>query len=174
MKFIPPMLATLADEPFSRDGWYFEPKLDGIRGIATRKHIWSRNELDLGGRFPGIVEALQRQQVDFVVDGEIVMFRGDVTSFEALQQRSGPAFFYLFDILELDGRDLRDLPLRERKAILRKAIRFTDPLRYSEHTEREGEKLYEQACRSGWEGIIAKDAESPYVSKRSKAWLNFK
>ena len=174
-RFIAPMLATLADAPFSRAGWFFESKLDGIRGIAVKDHIWSRNELELTARFPEITEALKGQAAkDFVVDGEIVMFRGDVTSFEALQQRSGPAFFYLFDILQLDGRDLRDLPLRERKAILRKAIRFKDPLRYSEHTEREGEKLYERACREGWEGIIAKDAESTYVSKRSKAWLKFK
>ena len=179
MTFIAPMLATLADAPFSRDGWYFEPKLDGIRGIAvkngSRVELWTRNELDLTARFPDIVTALKVQRLkSFVADGEIVMFRGDVTSFEALQQRSGPAFFYLFDLLTLDGQDLRHLPLRERKARLERAIAFKDPLRYSEHTEGKGEALYEEACRKGWEGIIGKDAESPYVSKRSKAWLKFK
>ena len=178
-RFIPPMLATLADAPFSRDGWVFEPKLDGIRGIAVRDgdrvELWSRNELDLSHRFPQIVSALRAQPLDqFVLDGELVMFRGDVTSFEALQQGSGPAFFYLFDILDHDGRDVRPLPLIERKALLKHALKFKDPLRYSEHTETDGEKLYDEACRKGWEGVIAKDAAAPYVSARSKAWLKFK
>ena len=178
-RFVPPMLATLADQPFSRDGWLFEPKLDGIRGVAVRDgsrlELKSRNGLDLAGRFPGIVKALLALKPKaWVLDGEIVMFRGAVTSFEALQQGAGPAFFYLFDLLHLDGRDITDLPLRERKALLAEAFSFKDPLRYSEHTETDGEALYQQACRNGWEGVIAKDAASPYVSARSKAWLKFK
>ena len=173
------MLATLADQPFSREGWVFEPKLDGIRGIAVRDgarvELWSRNELDLSGRFPQIVKALRAQPLDqFVLDGELVMFRGDVTSFEALQQGSGPAFFYLFDVLHVNGEDTRTLPLMERKALLKRWFTFTDPVRFSEHTATRGEELYEEACRKGWEGVIAKDAASPYESKRSKAWLKFK
>ena len=85
-----------------------------------------------------------------------------------------PVWFYAFDLLNLDGYDTRYLPLRERKALLKQTFSFNEPLRFSEHREVEGEALYRQACRKGWEGIIAKNAESSYVSRRSSDWLKFK
>ena len=179
-EFTPLMLATLAEEPFSRAGWVFEAKLDGIRCLALRHgksvRLLSRNELDMTGRFPEIVAALRKQKAEsFAVDGELVAFRGDVTSFEALQQRGGnPVFFYLFDILSLGGKDMRPLPLLERKGILARSISFGDRVRFSEHRDEDGESMFAEACAKGWEGIIGKDAAAPYVGKRSKAWLKFK
>ena len=177
--FMPLMLATLADEPFSRQGWIFEPKLDGIRCLAIRNgsrvDLFSRNQLELTGRFPEIAEALLKQKPRrFAVDGEIVAFRGDVTSFEQLQQRSGPAFFYLFDLLKLESRDVREKGVLERKRLLADVFSFEDPIRLSEHRDTEGEQLFDEACRGGGEGVIAKNAASTYVGKRTRDWLKFK
>src|SRR5438128_2033342 len=126
---MPPMLATLVDAPFSRAGWVFETKLDGFRCIASREgravELYSRNRNLLNGRFPEIADALASQRErDFVVDGEIVVFEGKVSSFGALQQRSAPAWFYVFDLLRLGGRDVRELPLLERKRLLKDALAF--------------------------------------------------
>jgi bifunctional non-homologous end joining protein LigD len=123
---------------------------------------------------------------DFVVDGEVVAFEGVQTSFARLQhrmqlrdperaRRSGVrVFYYLFDLLHLDGRDVTGLPLRERKALLRRALGFADPLRYLAHRNAAGERFYRDACRRGWEGLIAKRADSPYRHERSRDWLKFK
>lgn len=190
-RWIAPMLATLAAEPFSRKGWLFEAKLDGVRCIAARSgnavRLYSRNQILMNDRYPELVEALRAQQAkQFVVDGEIVAFREGVTSFGALQARMQagnpaaellrrvPVWFYLFDLLHLAGRDTLELPLRERKAMLQRALNFGGPLRYSEHREEDGEPYYREACRRGWEGIVGKRADSPYVSRRSSDWLKFK
>jgi DNA ligase D len=120
-----------------------------------------------------------------ILDGEVVAFSGPVTSFSRLQQRmqirdprearasSVAVFYYLFDILYLDGFSTTDLPLRIRKAILQNALSFEDPLRYTAHRNTEGEAFHLEACRKGWEGIIAKRADSPYRSARSRQWLKF-
>ncbi len=108
-----------------------------------------------------------------MVDGEVVAFDGDQTSFQRLGQ-GGAVFFYVFDVLWLDGRDVRELPLRERKALLRDALTFDDPLRLTEYRNEAGEAMFEEACRKGWEGVIAKRADSPYVDGRSRDWLKFK
>lgn len=92
---------------------------------------------------------------------------------DALRRRV-PVFYYVFDLLYADGRDLRALPLRERKGLLRQAFSGHDPLRYAEHRDRDGEELFEQACRQGWEGLIAKRADARYRAGRTRDWLKFK
>jgi DNA ligase D-like protein (predicted ligase) len=175
------MKAVLSDQPFSDPGWIFERKLDGIRCGAFRTGgqvtLLSRNNLDLNGRYPEIAEALAKPGPDLVVDGEVVAFQGGQTSFERLQQRGRrrvAIFYYLFDILELDGRDVTDLPLRERKRALRDAVDFGGPLRFTTHRNADGVEAYRHACASGWEGVIAKRADSPYRATRSRDWLKLK
>ena len=173
------MKAVLTDERFSDPDWVFERKLDGIRCVAIRDgdgvRLLSRNDLPLTDRFREVADALAGPQphTRFAVDGEIVAFDGEQTSFEALQQ-GHTVVFCVFDVQWLDGRDVRPLPLLERKALLRETLTWTDPLRFTEHEATEGEALFEHACANGWEGVIAKRADAPYTDKRSKAWLKFK
>lgn len=162
-----PMLATLTQRRFSDPGWIFERKLDGVRALTVRRgwrpQLWSRNHRRLDDGYPELVELLTESGgAHFVTDGEIVR-AGD-----------GASHYYLFDLLSLNGDDLTGRPLRERKEILRSAFRFHGPLRYSEHLECEGEAYYRHACDNGWEGLIAKRADSPYRSGRSTDWLKFK
>jgi bifunctional non-homologous end joining protein LigD len=186
-----PALATLTREPFSSDRWVYERKLDGVRCLAYcddgRVRIRSRSGGDMGSSFPEVVETLEGQGCpDFVVDGEVVAFDGAQTSFAALQprihlsnpdraRRTGIAiFYYAFDLLHLDGHSTRSLPLRERKALLRDLFDWDDPMRFSTHRNADGREYLEQACAKGWEGLIAKRADAPYPSGRSKDWLKFK
>ena len=180
---VDPMKAVLTDERFSDPDWVFERKLDGIRAIATRDgdeiRLVSRNDLSLAGRFPEIVEAFaQATRHDAVVDGEIVAFEGATTSFARLQQRGErpvPVFYYVFDLLHLDGRDTTPLPLRERKALLRDAVTTRGgPIRLTPHRNGDGESLFAEACEKGWEGLIAKRADAPYAHGRSRDWLKMK
>jgi bifunctional non-homologous end joining protein LigD len=179
---VEPMKAVLTDERFSDPAWIFERKLDGIRCVAIkaerRVRLLSRNHLSLNARFPEVVEALERDPAThFVVDGEVVAFDGAQTSFARLQQRGErpvPVFFYVFDLLHLAGEDTTSLPLRERKALLRKALAFHGPVRLTPHRNRDGEVLFREACRKGWEGLIAKRADAPYVHGRSRDWLKLK
>ena len=126
------------------------------------------------------MEALERQpSEDFIGDGEIVAFENGITSFSRLQRRGRervPVFLYLFDLPRHEGEDLRPLPLRERKARLRRALEFGGPLRFNPHRNGEhGEELYRDACERGLEGVIAKRADSPYRSGgRSRDWLKLK
>jgi bifunctional non-homologous end joining protein LigD len=187
-----PTLATLTDRRFSDENWVFERKLDGVRAIGVRDDgrtptLYSRNRKVMDSAFPEIVEALEaRGGPRFVVDGEIVAFDGDQTSFAALQPRihvSDPGraratgvrvYYYLFDLLFYDDEDTATLPLRQRKAMLRDAFDFTDPLRFSAHRNTEGEKFLAEACSRGWEGLIAKRAEAPYRHGRTQEWLKLK
>jgi len=177
-----PMKAVLTDERFSDPGWIFERKLDGIRCLASKAgasvSLRSRNDLSLDGRFPEIAAALAADPVtDVVLDGEIVAFEGAQTSFARLQRRGerpAPVFFYVFDILRLAGEDVTGEPLRVRKALLRRALTFADPLRMTVHRNRDGEAFFAEACRKGWEGLIAKRADAPYTHGRSRDWLKFK
>jgi DNA ligase D-like protein (predicted ligase) len=187
-----PTLATLTDRRFSDDGWIFERKLDGVRAICARGSgpptLYSRNHKVMDHAYPELVEALAaRGGPRFVADGEIVAFdeHGN-TSFSALQPRihvsdpgrarttGVPVYYYLFDLLYLDDQDTTALPLRQRKALLRDAFDFADPLRLSTHRNAEGEKFFEQACRRGWEGVVAKRADSTYRPGRTPDWLKFK
>jgi DNA ligase D-like protein (predicted ligase) len=178
------MKAVLWDEPFSDPSWIYERKLDGIRCLAHRDgagaaKLFSRTDRSMDGDYPGVVEALSAEGCrDFVVDGEVVAFdsRG-VTSFQRLQRRGHERvaiFLYVFDVLRLDGEDVRELPLRERKARLRRSLDFHGPVRYTPHRNEVGEEMYRDACRKGLEGIIAKRAESPYRATRSSDWRKLK
>jgi len=176
------MKAVLTTERFSDPDWIFERKLDGIRCIAIRDgervRLLSRNDLSLNERYPELVAALEAEpSTRFVLDGEVVAFEGPRTSFARLAQRKQryvPVFLYVFDLLWLDGFDVRALPLRARKRLLRRALSFHDGVRLTPHRNRDGEALFAQACRKGWEGLIAKRADSPYTDKRSRDWLKFK
>src|SRR5205085_6472379 len=185
-----PMKAVLSDRPFSDPAWLFERKLDGERCGALREAgrvtLISRSGQRLNETYPELVEAFQIDGADFLVDGEVVAFKGRETSFERLQRRmqihdaerarrSGvPVYYYLFDLLEVGGEDVRGLPLRERKAKLRRAVEFRGPLRFTTHRAGDGEKAFREACERGWEGVIAKRAASRYVSTRSRDWLKLK
>jgi DNA ligase D-like protein (predicted ligase) len=177
------MKATLTRERFSDPDWIFERKLDGIRCIATRTpeqgvQLRSRNDLAMNDRFPEIVEALSAQECpSFALDGEVVAFEGSATSFARLVERRHhhvPVYLYAFDLVWLDGHDLRALPLRTRKRLLGRAFTFQDPLRLTAHRNGAGEAMFEEACRKGWEGVIAKRADSAYGAARSRDWLKFK
>ena len=186
-----PMKAKLTDAPFNDPAWVFERKLDGIRAAvratAARSTLTSRTGKALNSAYPELVEALEAEPAtEFVADGEIVAFEGSRTSFERLQGRMGihdprlarlsgiPVFLYLFDLLEFDGHDLTGLPLRERKAALRRAFSFHGPVRYTPHRNEHGEEFFAEACAKGWEGLIAKRADSPYRHGRSGDWLKLK
>ena len=177
-----PMKAVLTDRRFSDPGWIFERKLDGIRCIAIRDggdaRLLSRNDLPLDDRYPEIAEALAGNRCErFVLDGEVVAFDGSQTSFALLarrKQRFVPVFYYAFDLLWLDGFDVRRLPLRSRKQLLRHRIGWDDPVRLTPYRNETGEALFAEACRKGWEGLIAKRAASSYTERRSRDWLKFK
>jgi DNA ligase D-like protein (predicted ligase) len=176
------MKAVLTDDRFDDPQWIYERKLDGIRCVAIRDggatRLLSRNDLSLNARYPEVAQALDAQATkQFVVDGEVVALNRGQTSFAKLAARGHhfvPVYLYLFDILWLDGRDVRDLPLRVRKRLLRDALTFGGPLRLVPHRNGAGVAYFEEACRKGWEGLIAKRAVSPYRSTRSKDWLKFK
>lgn len=185
------MKAKLHDRPFSDPAWVFERKLDGIRAIVDRTPLGatltSRTGKDLTPAYPELIGALEAESAtSFLADGEIVAFKGSQTSFERLQGRMGihdpqlarlsgiPVFLYLFDLLEFDGHDLTGLALRKRKSALRRALSFEGPLRYTPHRNERGEEFFEEACKKGWEGLIAKRADSPYVHARSSDWLKLK
>src|SRR5271166_186714 len=190
-EWLEPELATLTKERFSGPGWLFERKFDGERCLSYRAggqvRLMTRNQLDVSSTYPELREALVEQSTcDFVCDGEVVAFDGEATSFGKLQQRLGvrdpsaelrrrvPVVYYLFDVLYADGADLRPLPLIERKERLRELLAFADPLRCTTHRDRDGVAYWEQACRQGWEGLIAKRADAPYRAGRSRDWLKFK
>ena len=138
----------------------------------------SRNDLSQNTRYPEIADALASEPcAEFAVDGEIVAFQGSRTSFALLAQRHQrpvPVFFYVFDVLWLAGYDVRRLPLRARKSLLRAALSWEDVIRLTPHRNAAGEELFREACRKGWEGVIAKRADSRYTAARSRDWLKFK
>src|SRR5258705_1182962 len=189
--WVAPMLATLTAERFSRPGWLFEPKWDGERCLAFRRggklNLFSRNRILLNEKYPEITSAFLRQNEDsFIADGEIVAFKNGITSFAKLQERMQvahpsanlvrrvPVWLYLFDLLYLDRYDTRQVPLRYRKKGLRNGFVYEGELRFTHHRETEGEAYYRKACKSGWEGVIAKNGDSVYVSRRTRDWLKFK
>jgi len=189
--WVEPELATLTRDRFSDPAWLYERKLDGERCLSFRTadgvRMMTRNQKEVSANYPEIAAALRDQgSRDCIVDGEIVAFQGSATSFELLQSRihvvspseqllrKVPVFYYIFDVLYADDEDVRPRPLRERKDVLRSVLAFTDPLRFTEHRDTEGEAFYAEACQAGWEGLIAKLADSPYRAGRQKDWLKFK
>ncbi|MDX6324706.1 MAG: bifunctional non-ous end joining protein LigD [Nocardioidaceae bacterium] len=190
--FVAPMLATLTQDRFTDPAWIFERKLDGVRAVAVHDgrgaSLWSRSEKRMDATYPELVDAVAaRTPGGTVVDGEIVAFDGDQTSFARLQGRIGlhdpdaarasgiAVYLYLFDVLVVDDHDVTALPLRTRKRLLRDAVDFGGPLRMSTHRNTDGEAYLREACRRGWEGLVAKRADAPYrAGRRSPDWLKLK
>ncbi len=182
---IRPMLATLVDEAFDRPGWLFEVKWDGYRAIAEvgseSVRLYSRKHTPFETKFAPIVESLSTLGHDVVLDGEIVVLdREGKARFQLIQnyQKTGKGdlVYYVFDLLYLDGEDLRSRPLTERKARLRKILgRQASNIRFSDHVERRGIEFFQAATQAGLEGIIGKDGTSPYQEgKRTGAWVKIK
>lgn len=173
--FVVPMKAVLSADRPTGDGWVFERKLDGIRCLAVKSggttRLFSRNELSLNDRYPSIAAALDAQAADdFVIDGEAVAMVGDRDRFGG----GGDLFLYAFDVLFAGGADVRDRPLEERRAVLEGLLAWSDPLRVTAQVRGDGAALLADACRDGWEGLIAKRVGTPYVSSRTRDWLKLK
>jgi bifunctional non-homologous end joining protein LigD len=181
--FLPPMLATLVDEPpADEEHWIAERKYDGYRALCAlsnrRVAMWTRNGLDLVGRFPDIARALSQIVVgDAVVDGEIAILDGQgVPRFELIQQgRNDEAVLFAFDLLRLDGEDLRARPIEERRDLLRSLLSNAPPsIRVSEELPPPFRDTVEEMKEAGWEGIVVKRRGSPYQKGRGREWLKVK
>jgi DNA ligase D-like protein (predicted ligase) len=175
--FVVPMKAVLTAERPAGAEWVFERKLDGIRCLAVkdggRTRLYSRNELSLNDRYPQVAGALDADPADgFVIDGEAVAFVRGRDRFGAGD--GAELFYYVFDVLLADGRDVRSDPLEQRRAVLERLLRWRDPLRMTEQSAGDGAALLADACREGWEGLIAKRVGTSYVSARSRDWLKLK
>jgi bifunctional non-homologous end joining protein LigD len=174
------MLATLVDAPFSKPNWVYEEKYDGVRMLAYKEgskvSLVSRNAIDRTERYPGIAEAIAKLKPDtLALDGEIVIFDSDkVSRFQFLQKGDGRPTFALFDCIYRDGKDLRKAPLSERRAALEQTVRPSASLLLSARLDADGVEAFEIAKKRGFEGLIAKDLSSKYVSGRSPAWLKVK
>jgi len=189
---VEPMLATLTDRPFSDPNWLFEIKWDGVRALARIENgamtLRSRNSIEITKRYPELAslpDALAARQA--ILDGEIVALdaqgRGD---FERLQERMHvrapsenlaaqiPAVYFAFDLLYCDGYDLRQAPLLERKQLLHRLLYTSERFHYADHQLEHGKELFELAGQKGLEGIVAKRADSLYVSDRSPYWVKLK
>jgi len=185
-KFIAPMKARLS-ETIPKGDWLYEIKFDGFRAIALRgsneTQLLSRNEKDLGGKFPDVMKSVAALKVlDAVIDGEIVALdEKGRSSFQLLQafemgQERPPMFYYAFDLLRLDGEDLRGLPLSQRRGKLEKLLaKAPGIIRYSASLGENAKELLKQASKVGLEGLIGKRKDSIYESdRRSGAWIKLK
>jgi len=189
--WVPPMLATLSKGELPEKGWVLEKKFDGMRCLVFYENeevlLYSRNKKKNNESFPEIADAAKKiAKKSFIADGEIVAFKGKVSSFSKLQNRIGlrlekkteqqpEVFLYLFDLLFYDGEDLRKKSLRERKKTLKEKFKFSQLIRFTTHRSSRLQAFYEEMCKSGEEGVIAKKIGSRYESnKRAKTWLKFK
>jgi bifunctional non-homologous end joining protein LigD len=181
------MLATLVKPSdhhrSSRPGeWQYERKFDGLRGLGVRNgdqvELLSRNRLSFNARFPEVIAALAHlPPADFVVDGELVAFDGDQTSFALLQSSPHPEHltYCVFDLLHLNGQDTVDLALTDRQALLAATLgEGHAPLSLVKPLQGAPADLLERACDSGWEGLVAKRVDSRYTSGRSPDWQKLK
>jgi bifunctional non-homologous end joining protein LigD len=191
---IHPMLATSIGKPFDAPDWLFEIKWDGYRAIAYiengKGRLVSRNQNDLTPRYPELKDLPKFVKAKTaILDGEVVALDDQGrASFSLMQQRTGfrpggrravanadvPVLYYAFDLLYLDGYDLRKQPLEERKKKLLSIIVPGDALRYSDHYEQQGKALFKVAEQKGLEGILAKKRDSIYQERRSSKWLKIK
>jgi bifunctional non-homologous end joining protein LigD len=181
--FIAPCLPTKALQPPTGDAWLHEIKHDGFRVIARKEggrvRLYSRPGNDLTDRFPLIVEALaQLRSRSCIIDGEAVCCGDDgVPSFDRIRYRRHDAsvFLYAFDLIELNGDDLRRDPLEVRKATLASVLaKPALGLRLNDHIEADGPTVFAHACKMGLEGIVSKRKTSTYRSGRWPDWLKTK
>jgi DNA ligase D-like protein (predicted ligase)/DNA ligase D-like protein (predicted 3'-phosphoesterase) len=186
-----PMLAKEASKAFTDKDWVFEVKWDGFRAIAyidDEVSLRSRNQKELIDNFPELQE-LKQQQKGLVLDGEIIVLNKGKVDFHAMQERgkatsatdiafktaSSPAAYVIFDILEKDGKSLLDLPLMERKRILKESVKESERVVLADYVEDKGEVYYEAILQKGLEGVMAKKKKSPYEpGLRSGNWLKIK
>jgi bifunctional non-homologous end joining protein LigD len=184
-KWIAPMLATLIDKPFNKKDWLFETKWDGYRALAFIKdkqvRLLSRNQKSFNRTYKCIVDQLKQVDAsELIVDGEIVALDEDgVARFELLQGISGSNYnihYMIFDLLFLDGRDMRRLPLIERKALLQDLLlpMTWESIHLSEYVKGVGIEAFSEVRKMGLEGLIGKQKDSIYVSKRSEDWVKIK
>ena len=189
------MLATLTKDYFSSKDWVCEHKFDGERCFTYKKngkvHLISRNNKGMNDEYPELVKAFEEQAADnFIIDGEIVALdKKGVSDFELLQgrinlreqkkieakQKDIKIYYRIFDIMYVDGYDIRKLPLHARKEILKKLLNYNKILSYTQHESGEHALiLFKKACAEHWEGLIVKKYDSEYVGVRSPNWLKFK
>jgi bifunctional non-homologous end joining protein LigD len=191
---IHPMLATAIDKPFDSPDWLFEIKWDGYRAVSFiqsgKLRLVSRNQNDLTAQFSELRELPKFVKAEnAILDGEIVALdEQGRSSFSLMQQRTGirshgrrvagqsglPIAYYVFDLIYLDGYDLRRSSLEERKDVLAKIISTSEVVRYSEHFLEHGVALFEAAKQQGLEGILAKRRGSCYEERRTREWLKIK
>ena len=188
------MLAESRNEPFTKEGWVFELKLDGYRLLAAKRgndvKLVTRNGNDYTEVFPEVARALRAVPLDnFIIDGEVVVLdKEGKPSFSLMQQRGAlnnshdikrtsvelPATFYTFDLLAAEGFDARPLPLIARKTLLESFVPKVGAIRYLDHIETKGEAFHKQVSAMGLEGVIAKRADEKYRAGRSSHWLKIK
>ncbi|KKS36631.1 MAG: ATP dependent DNA ligase [Parcubacteria group bacterium GW2011_GWD2_42_14] len=179
---IKPMLAKLVEHAFDRQQWLFEMKWDGYRAIAEVEdgnvRLYSRNGNSFVSTYTPIVEALEAIKGTCIIDGEIIALKNGKPDFHALQQYKeikAPLQYAVFDLLYLNGKDLRDTPLSQRKKLLREMLPQDERILYSEHVEERGTDMFETIVEQHLEGMIAKDGTSAYEEGiRSGAWLKIK
>jgi bifunctional non-homologous end joining protein LigD len=186
--FVAPELATLVDRPPKGEGWVHEIKIDGYRAYCRRDgdevRFMTRTGKDWTRRFRNLVNPVKSLPArQFALDGEITVLDGDgVSSFSALQEALSTddqraLAFLVFDLLHLDGYDLRNAALTDRKRLLADLLARAPgkgPVRYSDHVEATGDIVYQHACQMALEGVVSKQADQPYQSGRGGAWLKSK
>jgi bifunctional non-homologous end joining protein LigD len=189
---IHPMLATLVDDPFSNPEWVFETKWDGFRSVCFirngKARFVSRNQLEMTAQYPELIDITKHiDSKEAILDGEIVALDQDgMPRFQLLQPRvgrkggvealrgKGRIVYYVFDLIYLDGYDLTACALVERKATLKRILRPSNFIKFSDHVEGNGKEFFRQIEKFKLEGMLAKRAASPYVQKRSADWLKVK
>jgi bifunctional non-homologous end joining protein LigD len=191
---IQPMLASITEEPFDDPSWLFEIKWDGYRVVSFVRNgsvrLLSRNHNDLGHRYPELHDLPKIVKANSaILDGEVVVLdEKGRPSFSLMQQRTGirahgrqaapradlPIVYYVFDLIYLDGYDLRRVELVERKRLLQQILPAREIVRYSDHYSGQGTALFQVAKQKGLEGIVAKKANSCYEERRSREWLKIK
>jgi bifunctional non-homologous end joining protein LigD len=182
-KQLQPMLATLTDAPFDDPDWVFENKWDGFRMVASIERrgvtLYSRNGKLLSDNYRPVARALEKIGRDAVIDGELVALDAQgVSHFQLLQnalRTQARLRYVIFDLMFLDGKDLRGLPLTQRKERLAAVLPKDALLGFSEHRREHGKRFFKEAQKLGLEGLMAKRAASPYLSGvRSADWLKIK
>jgi bifunctional non-homologous end joining protein LigD len=188
------MLASVTEKPFDDPNWFFEIKWDGYRAVAFfeegRVRLVSRNQNDLTPRYPELKVLGDRVQAKTaILDGEVVVLdEQGRPSFSLMQQRTGirahgrqsapnrelPIIYYAFDLLYLDGYDLRRVTLEDRKRVLKEILKPGELVRFSDHYPGQGVALFEVAKQKGLEGILAKKSNSCYEERRTREWLKIK